>query len=347
MKLKYFIPVFFLICVSLTYAQDTTLTNKYFKLVKTYNSIDEVYLAHPELKPSPPHIVINDDQVLFFDDNREVIKRMPVIKEKELIEEDMNLGENAIGKKINYEYEIVSDKVLIVTTYHQSEQPDIKYPVQRVLYNDRGEYITKIDPHFNITQLSPNNEYILAYCHRTRDKAHIFSYSDGKLISDKLFIGKNTNASFCANSKYIKLKNTNHGIIKIIDVNGLQVFYLNYRENLKSHVFDFFFFEETDKVLVSTFPINMIYLMDLNSRLNWKKEIQVVEKCYLVHNEKELLIHARDEIIDPENYNNYIKLLNVWDGDVLDKILCEEVAIFRTHFFIIKKGGFYYEYEIN
>ena len=344
MKLKYSI-IFILITVGcFAFAQDTTFSEKYFKLINTFNSIDEVYSAHPELKPKPPHIVINDDEVVFYDDNGAVINTMPVIKGKEAFINKTN--DNNVNGGIYFEYKTVSDKVLLITKYNQIGIEN-RIPVQRELFNNRGEFIVKIEPYNYIIKISSNNKYILTYNNRVKGKIAIFNYNSGELITDKLVVYKDAEVSFCENQRYIKIKNFFGGYIKIVEINGKEVFNVNTRELLKGVVFDFFFLDDINKVLISTFPQNRLYLMNLNSQLLWEKENPVIENCFLVSNENRILLYARDEIIDPLSYNKYITLLDISNGNIISNIICNDVSFINTQSFIVGKGGHYYEYKIN
>jgi len=205
--------VFFLAMVSAFFAmsQDTAVTNEYFRLLRTYNTIDEVYQAHPELIPVPPKIVINDEEVLFYNDSREVVNRMPVVKEAEITKDDPNY-EKYSGKKIYKKYKAIDSTLLGIWESYGYWDGDHVIAKSACIYNNEGKLIASINPTHQV-KLSPDKKYFVSYFTGGRDTIFIYEAS-GVLRSSNFILDKYSSLDFCENVKLLKIHNSDMAYIE-------------------------------------------------------------------------------------------------------------------------------------
>jgi hypothetical protein len=339
MKPKYSI-FFVLITVGcFGFAQDTTFSEKYFKLINTYRSIDEVYQAHPELKPRPPHIVIEDDEVVFYDDNGKVINTMPVMKEEEIPVDDPKFGIYPDYIKIHRSCEIIDSELLVIWKSYGYWDADHIIPISARVYNNKGEFITSIKPTHHVV-VAPDKEHFATCFAGETGGDTIFIYDmSGNKYSSIVCESPDSKIKFSKNSTYLLVYDYN--IKKLYVVNSIgEIEFIYSIDN--GYLFDFYVSLNCQKILISLFFPSKPYISLLVNKRNniiWEKPIARIKDCVFLEN-GQLLLSILEE-------NGYQLALIHSDGNKLNTVACDDVILLEKNIFIIIYEEKYYEYEID
>jgi len=328
-------------------AQDTTYTSEYFKLIKTYNTLDEVYLAHPELKPVPPKIVINDDEVLFYNDERAIVNRMPVVKEEAIPVDDPKFDEYGGSKKIIRKYKVIDDELLGVWESYGYWDGIHVLAKQAMVYDANGKLITYIKKWHDNIKLSPDKQKFLTYYSGEGGGDTVFVYNlDGELILNKYYLDENSRIDFTNNSNFLKTRNVYVGTISIVNFNGENIFDLNYQSRINKPLYDYFFLDEIGNVLISTFlEPNQIFIFDLNSNLIWNNKMNRCIFCTLVKEENTILLITIVKKSENDTRPGKIQLVDLSDAENLTNVSYDEIVYYSKTILIFKQSEVYYEYN--
>ena len=345
MKQKYFILLISLISAVATIAQDTTLTNEYFKLIKTYNTLDEVYLAHPELKPSPPKIVINDDEVLFYGDSREVVNRMPVVKEEEIPGDDPNYGIYPDYIKIHRNCGIIDGELLVVWESYGYWDANHIIPKSARVYNKKGVFITSIKPAHHVVVAPDKRHFVTYYTGEGRgDTVFVYRIS-GNLICEISNVSNSINIDFIERN-LIKIHDHEQFKMKYFNFSCESDYNLNYLKELGiNSVSNTFYSPSVGQVLVST-SRSGIFLLNISNELLWRKKIELIEKCIFLENSNTLFVQTRESYSINKPIKRSIIILDCTNGSTLYGDELDSLLEFNNSYIIVKKGGNYYEYTI-
>ena len=244
---KYIILLLFVLPIAgNTNAQDTTFPNEYLELVRTYNTLDEVYQAHPELKPEPPKIVITDEEVLFYGDGREVVNTMPVVREEPIPVDDPKFGEYD-GKNILRFYGIIDDELLFLREVYGEWEGHTKPKISR-LFDAQGNFLTSINKLHTDVKVSPDNQYFMTYNYYSQDTVNIFGIS-GDIYSKSIINEPETYIDFSLNSMTIKIKNWHKGYVSVNSFLNEELFKLNYKGIINTDVLSAFVFDDSSGAL--------------------------------------------------------------------------------------------------
>jgi len=342
--------VFFLAMVSAFFAmsQDTAVTNEYFRLLRTYNTIDEVYQAHPELIPAPPKIVINDEEVLFYNDNREVISRMPVKREVEIPKDDPNYGKFSGQIKIHRNYKVIDGALLMIWESYGFWDEGHVIAKSAKVFNDQGEFVTHIKSTHGI-KLSSDSKYFASFYSGEGggDTIFIFNFS-GDLVSDKCFLSKNSTFEFSDNANLLQIWNGYVGTIEVYNFYGKSIFELNYHKRLNKSLFNFYYLSDINGVLVSTYPDpEKVFLFTEDSNLIWAKEMKRTFMCKVPQKKDVIILLTIGKLNENQYQQKSIEVIKASDGSNLFDMNYDEMMFFEDNSFIIKRMEEYYEYKIN
>lgn len=336
---KYIILLLFVLPIAgNTNAQDTTFTNEYLELVRTYKNLDEVYQVHPEFKPEPPKIVITDDEVLFYGDGSDVVNTMPVMREEPIPFDDPKYGEY-IGKNIIRIYGILDDELLFLREVYGEWEGHTK-PKSNSIFDAQGNFITSIKKWHTTAQLSPNKNYFITYNAMKDDTLQIYK-KNGELISNKVAYESDTDIFFSLNSKSIILHNWLSGYIKVKDLFGRGTLHLNYHETIKKPINSIFVFEEIQRVLLSNY--NESFFLNYNTDQIWSLSTQYIILCEVYN---KYLALATKKVLDTNSYICSIHFVDLTSGTIVFESYCDEVLAFAEDYIIIKNNDKYNEYKI-
>ncbi|MDD3525726.1 MAG: hypothetical protein WC271_15510 [Bacteroidales bacterium] len=347
MKNKIYFILAAMLMVQCAIAQDTTFLSEYFKLIKTYNTLDEVYQAHPELKPAPPKIVINENEVLFYNDKRAIVNRMPVVIEEAIPVDDPKFEEYGSSKKIIRNYKVIDDELLGVWESYGYWDGIHVLAKQAMVYDANGNLITYIKKWHDNIKLSPDKQKFLTYYSGEGGGDTVFVYNlDGELILNKYFLCENSRIDFTNNSNFLKTRNVYVGIISIVNFNGENIFELNYQSRINKPLYDYIFLDEIENVLISTFlESDQIFLFDLNSNLIWKHKMNRCIFCTLIREENAILFITIDKKSENDTRPGTIQLVDLSDAERLTNVSYDEIVYYSKAILIFKQSEVYYEYN--
>ena len=346
MKLKYSILFVFMSVGCFAFAQDTTFSEKYFKLINTYNSIDEVYRAHPELKPKPTHIVINDDEVVFYDDNGTVINRMPV-KHKEDIPKTDTLYEKYHDKyKISRRYINVEGELLVIAKSYGNEPSPYPFRSLTEVYDKTGKLIVNNLLEDTYVKLSPNGKYFATSYEGEvgMGLVHIFDIT-GKEICTYKNMNESSIRYDINNNLIINSMNDFYVVVKDSLCNDLVKY--DYFKNLNINYISFVFYSGVlDQFLISTLNYKIFYIDNNSSKLLWERYFDSVEACIFNKDKNNLIIISRTT--NKKNLPKFLKVyvISINSGNIISKIHIGKLISINDNLIIFEKGGKYYEYEI-
>jgi len=325
-------------------SQDTAVTNEYFRLLRTYNTIDEVYQAHPELIPAPPKIVINDEEVLFYNDSREVVNRMPVVKEAEITKDDSLYEKYHEDFKLLSDYSVFDGTILLVTKYYVNENQS--WFKNAKLFDKTGNFLIDIDKDTGV-KISPDGQFF-ATCYEGEAGGGYVQIFDntGKRICFNNYVSDYTSIEFDKNNNLF-INDGQNMILIFENIFCDNLVYYNFFDNLNINAISSAFYSyDFHTLLISSFGCKIYYINSDTKELHWEKFFETVEQCIFKLDENRIFVQSREEYIAGQPFLRYIHVLDSQNGIDLKSIQCENIVVFDKNLIIIKKGGRYYEFEI-
>jgi len=325
-------------------AQDTTFSSEYFKLIKTYNTLDEVYLAHPDLKPAPPKIVINEDEVLFYNDNREVVNRMSVVREDEIQRDDRFYEKYHSDFKIHRGYRAVEGELLLVNEYYGNEyQSHFK---NASLYDKAGRFLINIIEDTDV-KISNNRQFFATtYAGEAGiGLVQIFDFK-GKTIctyknETELGIRYDRHDNLIIKGFFdFKIIVKDNSCNELVSVNTLNELHIG-------DISSFFYLKDTDKFLISIKETGLFFFNNDDNSLIWKANVgAVVDQCIFKTKKNLIFIQIRKVFATNNTKGKHIVVMDYSTGNDILYVPIDEMIILNNNLIVIKEGGKYYEYEI-
>lgn len=345
MKNKICLILAAMLMVQCAIAQDTTFLSEYFKLIKTYNTLDEVYQAHPELKPAPPKIVIKDDEVLFYNDERTIVNRMQVVKEEDIPRTDTLYEKYHENYKISRNYRTVDGVLLVIAKSYGNDRSH--HPKQKLIevYDNTGAFLTNISEDSDI-KISHNKQFFASTFEgeALMGLVEIFDFKGRKLCTyqneTQLSIRYDRNNNLIINELY-------DFTILIKDSLCEDKAYYNYFQELGINaVSDAFYSNELNRLLISTFGYKIYFIDTKNGSLIWDKLSDQIEKCIMLKKESLIIAQTKKSISPDQPTEKHLLLLDSNNGEILFDILIDEIFLISSSNIIYKMGGVYYVYKI-
>ena len=328
-------------------AQDTT-ANQHFKLINQFNSIDDVYLKHPELRPKNTRIVIDKSEILFYDKNNNIVKSM---KRGQNVAVDTSVSFS--GRKISngvrkeFSYKLIDDKFLTETIGLVGPDGSDQYlAIEKRLYNIIGDYITKISP-YNSIVVSQDGKYFSSYYAGESNFGTLELFNSQGEILCTHDISSESIIKFLPGSNLISIYNPELMQLSLIDKNCNLAFDIDIFEKLSITTNGNYFFSPSQDLLLLSFSRRGVYLIDENQNLLWEDENEkIVQHCLFKEVENEIIILVWDNLSKWKN-TYAIKRLDLSNGNTIESLELEEMFALDNSYFIIKQEGRYYEYLVN
>lgn len=324
-------------------AQSDGLPNEYFELVRTYNTLDEVYQAHPELKPEPPKIIITDEEVLFYGDGREVVNTMPIVKVEDLPKSDSLYGKFRNSLKIYREYRNIGSRLLLIEVFYRNENTTNPMVNYSELYNSQGELITNLLADIDVQIL--NEDYFVSTYEGEVGFGiiEVFNYS-----GDKICTYRNDSELEVRIDNYdnVVINRLYDFFITIVDMQCQDVMEYNYFYGLGINtISDAFYSKMANESLISTYGYKA-YLIDAKrGSLIWQRPFSQIEICEWIEDYGMILVQIKDTEVLGQGHQKQLVLLNSQNGESIYNIIIEDVLLLENSKLICMKGGIYYEYK--
>jgi hypothetical protein len=298
------------------------------------------------LKPKPKQIVIGENEILFYNNDRNISKKMLRKHDRDVDTTVSFYGyEKVSGIQERYSYQSIDDKFLTVGhslngTSGATHQVKL---LEKKVYNHSGDFITTINPyHFMVVS----------------DDANFFaSYYEGEASGDTLIIYNSIGETKC---KHYATSDASVGFLPGQNLLGIEEAYERSITILNPHcekevnidlkklnigpVSTYFYSVKSKQILLSN-P-HKVELFNMEKGLVWSIEGAFVQKCIFLDNKKELLIIIWGGRIELDNQYQ-LKLINISNGEIKEALYADEVLYMDNNYFIIRKGGRYYEYALR
>lgn len=323
------------------------IPTKHFLVVNRFDSMDDVYLEHPEILPEDTIISIKENEILFYNAFKRVIK---TIVRNHNIDIDTNVnfhGEKTTGIRKVYYYKVVNNKLLTETIglTGTSGDPHQYKSIEKKVFNADGEFIAHIDPTHEIN-ISSDGKYFVSLFEGEADGTYplVLYNIKGERVCQH-YSSPLAYFSFQSGKNILTINNPENMNLTLLDTSCNEILNLNYSEEINFGNIMSSFISSTYNLVLLSNSFNIVLLRDDKSEV-WRTNEYFVQQCFFLEKEDELLLKVWNNSLELKNNQYQIKLVKISDGETIESLNADEVIVINKSYFIIKKQGIYYEYLV-
>lgn len=346
-KTLFLVVISIITCFHTIKSQDFT-SAKHFILINQFDSIDNVYLKHPEIRPKNKRIIINKNEILFLNADQSIAKTMLRKQDFDIDTSVSFYGQEKVkGIRKGFYYRVIDNRLLTesIGLYGTSGATHQNKGLEKRVFNSSGDFIVNVDP-YHFVVVSNDGKFFASYYEGEGDGAPIVMYDNKGDIVCRHCATSDASVSFLPDESLLGIRELYERTIMILNPHCEKVMEIDMKALNIGCMGQFFYSATTKKILLPN-PLTVV-LFDLEKgEVSWDIEEAYVQDCIFLDKEKELLIKTWDNRIELQNNQYQLKLINITNGGIIEALYADEVLFMDNVYFIIKKDGKYYEYLIE
>lgn len=324
------------------------IPTKHFQVMNRFDSMDDVYLEHPEIRPEDTIISIKENEIFFYNAFKRVIKT--IVRNHNIdIDTSVNFyGGKTTGIRKVYYYKVVNNKLLTETIglTGTSGDPHQYKSIEKKVFSADGEFIAHIDPTHEIN-ISSDGKYFVSSFEGEADGTYplVLYNIKGKRVCQH-YSSPLSYFSFQSGKNILAINDPENMNLTLLDTLCQELLNLDYMEDLHIGYIAASFISPSFKNVLLTNGFIIVLLNSVNSEI-WRKNEEFVQQCFFNEKEDELLIKVWDNNSEIKTNQYQVKLVKISSGETIESLYADEVLFINESYFIIKKHGIYYEYLLN